>query len=171
MLDYGYLNAQLQTLVIYYTPKIVSSILILLMFYILAKFLKKILARISSHNNIDHSIYILISKTLTVTLMIFASITVLGTLGVNVTALVGGLGLTGFAISFALKDILSNLLAGVLVLLYRPIKIGDNISIKDFNGTVTNIDLRYTTLQGSDKTILVPNTKIFSRILSINKPA
>ena len=47
-------------------------------------------------------------------------VTALGTLGVDVSALVAGLGLTGFALGFAVKDTISNILAGVLLLVYRP---------------------------------------------------
>ena len=51
-------------------------------------------------------------------LIVFGLVTALGTAGVNVSALVAGLGLTGFALGFAFRDVLSNLLAGVLILLY-----------------------------------------------------
>ena len=49
-------------------------------------------------------------------------ITALGTIGVDVTGLVAGFGLTGFAVGFAMKDALANLLAGVMILLYRPFR-------------------------------------------------
>ena len=50
-----------------------------------------------------------------------------GTVGVDVSALVAGLGLAGFAIGFALRDAVSNTLAGVLVLMYQPFRVGDDI--------------------------------------------
>lgn len=97
----------------------------------------------------------------------FAIITALGTVGINVTALVAGLGLTGFALGFALKDALSNLLAGVLLLIYRPFGRGDRIVVSGFEGVVEEIDLRYTTLQAGDRRILLPNSTLFSNPVSI----
>ncbi|MER3447526.1 MAG: hypothetical protein C4291_12135 [Candidatus Dadabacteria bacterium] len=57
------------------------------------------------------------------------------------------MGLTGFAIGFALKDILSNFVAGILMLIYHPYRCSDYISVSGLGGTVIEIDLRYTTLQ------------------------
>lgn len=69
-----------------------------------------------------------------------------GPLGVNITGIVAGLGLTGFALGFALKDSIANLLAGVLILLYRPFDIGDRADVGGLSGHVVKIDLRYTEL-------------------------
>ena len=59
--------------------------------------------------------------------MIIGAIRTPGTVGVDVSALVAGLGLAGFAIGFALRDAVSNTLAGVLVLMYQPFRVGDDI--------------------------------------------
>jgi Mechanosensitive ion channel len=65
----------------------------------------------------------------------------LGTMGVDVTALVPGLGLTGFALGFALRDAVSTLLAGILIILYQPFQVGDRIEVDVSAGTVVGIDL------------------------------
>jgi len=100
-------------------------------------------------------------------MVILGIITALGTLGVNVTALVAGLGLTGFALGFALKDSVSNLLAGVLILAYRPFEMGNHISVAGHQGEVVNIDLRYTTLENEGEKYLIPNSLIFSNAVTI----
>ena len=93
-------------------------------------------------------------------------ITALGTLGVDVTALVAGLGLTGFALGFALKDIISNLLAGMLILAQKPFQRDDRISVQGFTppleGVVSHVDLRDTTLEMPDRKILIPNSNLFT---------
>jgi len=94
--------------------------------------------------------------------MIFGFVTALGTLGINVSALVAGLGLTGFALGFALKDTISNLLSGVLILLYRPFEIGNRIRISGYEGIVISIDLRYTELDSEGDKVLIPNSKLFT---------
>ena len=83
-------------------------------------------------------------------------------MGINVSALVAGLGLTGFALGFALKDTISNLLSGVLILLYRPFKIGNTIKVSGYEGDVVSIDLRYTELNSEGNKILIkdPGCKV-----------
>ncbi|PCI37618.1 MAG: hypothetical protein COB53_05925 [Elusimicrobia bacterium] len=88
-------------------------------------------------------------------------------MGINVGALVTGLGLTGFALGFALKDALSNLLAGAMILIYRPFQHGDRIKVKTFEGKVVEIDLRYTTLKGDAAQYLVPNSLMLSNPITI----
>jgi small-conductance mechanosensitive channel len=75
---------------------------------------------------------------------------------------VAGLGLTGFALGFALKDSISNLLSGVLILLYRPFQTGNRIRISGYEGTVISIDLRYTELESDGNKVLIPNSKLFT---------
>ena len=99
--------------------------------------------------------------------MILGVICALGTLGVDVTALVAGLGLAGFAVGFALKDVLSNVLSGVLLLYYRPFWIHDKIKVAGHDGIVVDIDLRYTTLETSTRVILVPNSTLFTNTVEI----
>ena len=95
--------------------------------------------------------------------------TALGTLGIDVSAMVAGLGLTGFAISFALKDTLSNFISGVLVLIYKPFNINDSIEIDKYKGVVIDVNLRYTVINQEGNEVLVPNSFIFSKPIIINK--
>ena len=69
------------------------------------------------------------ARAVRTTLIVIGFISALGTLGIDVTAMVAGLGLTGFALGFALKDVLSNAVAGVLILFYRPFALGDRIVV------------------------------------------
>ena len=102
-----------------------------------------------------------------ISILVFGAITALGTLGINVSALVAGLGLSGFALGFALKDTISNLLAGVMILAYQPFDIGDYIVVTGKEGKVIHIDFRYTTLENNEKIILIPNSLVFANTVSI----
>jgi len=92
-------------------------------------------------------------------------------IGINVSALVAGLGLTGFALGFALKDTISNLLSGILILLYKPFTIKDQIKISGYEGIVVSIDLRYTELSQEDAKILIPNAKLFTDPIIVQNPS
>jgi len=143
-------------------PKIGISVVIFLIFWILANVANRAIIKTSKQMELNDSLATLLARTAKITLIIFGFVTALGTLGVNVSALVAGIGLTGFAIGFALKDTISNLLAGVLILVYRPFGIGNHIKISGYEGTVVSIDLRYTELEGEGNKILIPNSKIFT---------
>ncbi len=76
-------------------------------------------------------------------------------------------GLSGFALSFAFRDALSNLLAGVLIILYQPFKPGDTITVSGKTGTVEAVNFRYAVLTSEGKTVLVPNSSIFGTIIVV----
>lgn len=103
--------------------------------------------------------------------MVIGGITGLGTMGINVSALIAGLGLSGFALGFALRDAVSNLIAGILILLYQPYRYGDNITVGGDSGVVTDINFRYTVLKSTDNKIIhVPNGTMFSNSVTVTRP-
>lgn len=112
----------------------------------------------------------LVSRISAAALMVFGVVTALGTTGVDVSALVAGLGLTGFALGFGLKDILANIVSGVLILLYRPFELSDRISVTGLERIVSEIDLRYTRLEQEEKTFLVPNSLLITNTITLLKP-
>lgn len=146
----------------HWAPRAGLALLVFLLFWLVGLLLQKGTRRIGDRANVRSDVLVLIGRTASTLLIILGGITALGTAGVNVSALVAGLGLTGFALGFALRDALSNLLAGILILVYRPFKRYDRISVAGFEGIVVETDLRYTTLQGEDKKILIPNATLFT---------
>ncbi len=145
-----------------WAPNIGIAIGILLAFYILNRAITKIINSSQSRFDLDPHLVSLVRRTNRITLFVLALLTAFGTLGVNISAMVAGLGLTGFALGFALKDTISNLLSGVLILLYRPFQIGNVIKVGSFEGEVVGIDLRYTILSSDGQKILIPNAKLFT---------
>lgn len=148
-------------------PRIAGVVAIIILFYILSRIAKAAILQASTRFKIDSHLASLFARTSGITLIIFGFVTALGTLGINISALVAGLGLTGFALGFALKDTISNLLSGVLILLYRPFSIGNTIKIAGFEGEVISIDLRYTELNSEGNKILIPNSKLFTDPISV----
>ena len=152
-----------------WSPRIGGAILVLLIFYIIGRLLLRVIDKNMSRFNLDIHLMMLIRRALRITLMIIGLITAFGTLGIDISALVAGLGLTGFALGFALKDTISNLLSGVLILLYRPFEIGSQIEVSGHMGQVTTIDLRYTELDNDGQRILIPNSKLFTDPIKVMK--
>lgn len=148
-------------------PRVGGAVLILIVFLVISKILKGVITKGAGRLNLDTSLTSLLARISSVTLIIFGFITAFGTLGINVSALVAGLGLTGFALGFALKDTISNLLSGVLILVYQPFKIGNTIKIAGYTGEVVSIDLRYTELNSDGNKILIPNSKLFTDPITV----
>jgi len=150
-----------------WVPRVIGVVVILLVFFVLAKIMKRIIISAAERLKFDENLTSLFARTSSITLTIFGLVTALGTLGVDVSALVAGLGLTGFALGFALKDTISNLLSGVLILLYRPFEKGDRIKISGYEGIVISIDLRYTELDSEGSKVLIPNSKLFTDPITV----
>jgi len=148
-------------------PQLVSVVGILIFFYILSRFARHSIRNISKRLKLDTHLSSFLARVSSVILLILGVTTALGTLGVNISALVAGLGLTGFALGFALKDTISNMLSGVLILLYRPFLIGNIIKVAGYQGEVVSIDLRYTELDYEGDKILIPNSKLFTDPITI----
>jgi len=88
---------------------------------------------------------------------------VLGTVGFDTKPIVAGLGLTTFTIGFALKELVSNILAGALLVLQRPFRVGWTIKVNAFRGKVLAIDTRYVRLLSDEgQIILIPSYTVFS---------
>ncbi len=152
---------------IIWVPKLFIAIAVFSLFYLIAKAAKTVVLKLGTKGRLPEAIVSLLGRSSAIALIIFGGITALGTLGIDVSALVAGLGLTGFALGFALKDTISNLLAGILLLAYRPFEIDDHINLSGHAGKVDSIDLRYTTLINEDKKILIPNSLIFTNTVTI----
>jgi small conductance mechanosensitive channel len=148
--------------------KILAGSFVFLLFWLGSILARKALRRM--HESADPSkkdVIHLIGQSTRIGVLVFGAVTGLATMGINVAALVAGLGLTGFALGFALRDVLSNLLAGAMIIIYRPLQRQDRIVVAGFEGTVVEIDLRYTTLQGEQKRFLIPNSTLFTNTITL----
>ncbi len=152
-------------------PKLATALAIVLLFWLLALLIRTLLRRLVRHSDLSkQNVFRLVQQVTYVSLLLLGLVTALGTAGVNVAALVTSLGLAGFALGFALKDALSNLISGVMLLLYRPFQVGDEVAVLGHEGRVIAIDLRYTTLQLKGKVVFIPNSKLFTEsVMKINK--
>ena len=153
-------------------PQIASAVLVFLLFWLAAVMARRIIIRLGKARGIKGNLTRFLGRVSRVALMLVGAVSALGTAGVDVAALVAGLGLTGFALGFALKDTVSNILAGILIIVYEPFRQDDYVKVKSFEGRVVDIDLRYTVLDaGETKKIFVPNSMLFTDAITVSKPA
>ena len=97
-------------------------------------------------------------------LRIILLICVLGCLGFDVTSMLTALGASFIAVGISLKESLSNFISGIVLVINKPIHVGDFIEFENFSGTVMKIEMLFTTLQTSEenKTVIIPNSKLVS---------
>lgn len=150
-----------------YLPRLVSSLVVLIVFWLLGSAVERLARQLTRGRGLDPDLTRLLGRWGKIALLLVGAITALGTLGIDVTALVAGLGLTGFALGFALKDIISNGLAGILVIIYKPFQNGDQIAVTALEGTVTEVNLRYTVLTTGGKKVFIPNASLFTNPITV----
>jgi len=150
-------------------PNIILAVVIILVFWIASKIIKSVVYKILDKNSPNSNIARVLSSIVKNIILTFGLITSLGTVGINVSAIVAGLGLTGFAFGFAFKDMLSNFISGVMIFIYEPFKIGDFIQVEGKEGKVVEINLRYVIIETENQKILVPNSISVSKVIVVNK--
>jgi small-conductance mechanosensitive channel len=151
--------------------KIGLSLLILAGFWFAGSLVCNVVGRMAKRAGPGREEVLRLAAQITrVGLMAIGGIMALGTLGVDVSALVAGLGLVGFAVGFALRDALSNALAGALILFYRPFTPHSRITVSGMEGVVTEIDLRYTTLITEGHRVLIPNSTLLTNAITVHPP-
>lgn len=152
-------------------PRFGGAVLLFLTFWLTGKLTRRVVFGLVRDTAPERqAVMHLVGQGANVTLVLIGAVSALGTLGVNVGAMVAGLGLTGFALGLALRDILSNVISGMLVLLYRPFKRDDRITVAGFEGTVVSVDLRYTILKTETGRVLIPNATLFTQNVLVRAP-
>ena len=148
-------------------PSVLVGIFVFLVFILVAYLISAGIKRHARRIGRNEMVYKLLAKILRTGVILMGLISALGTMGVSISALVTSLGLVGFAMGFALKDILSSTLAGILLLIHRPFKVGDIIQVKGVEGQVVEIDLRFSILHDSGKLVMIPNSIMLKEVVIV----
>ena len=108
-----------------------------------------------------------ISSLVNIILKVLLVVSVASMIGIQTTSFVAAIGAAGLAIGLALQGSLANFAGGVLILLFRPFKIGDWIEAQGVSGTVDSIQIFHTVLRtGDNKTVIVPNGNLSNGIIT-----
>lgn len=140
---------------------IVAAIAILIIGRWVAGFIRKVIKKLMTKRKVEQTLVSFAASLVYIGLMAFVIIAALSKLGVETTSLIAIIGAAGLAIGFALQGGLSNFAAGVLLMIFRPFKVGDFIDGGGVAGIVEEIEIFTTLLRTPDnKSIIVPNSKI-----------
>lgn len=144
-----------------YLPKLAVALVILIVGLILIKVLLGGMKKMFKLKNFDTTLETFLLSLTGILLKIILGITVVSTLGVQMTTFVALLGAAGLAIGMALSGTLQNFAGGVMLLIFRHYKVGDWVEMQGYSGTVKEIQIFNTILKTPDnKTIIIPNSPI-----------
>ncbi len=151
-------------------PNLAVAVVVLLVFWVIARLLSAVVRRAAQRRN-RPSLADVGSSMVTWAVMIFGlmlSVTIVAP-SITPATLLGSLGIGSVAIGFAFKDILQNMLAGILILLNQPFNVGDQIISGGHEGTVERIETRATLIKTYDgRRVVIPNTVIYTASVVVN---
>ncbi|MFI4937535.1 MAG: mechanosensitive ion channel family protein [Candidatus Berkiellales bacterium] len=151
-----------------FLPQLVIAAITVIIFWLIARIIISIIHQFANKSSPERKpVFMVLATFSKVAIISVGIITALGSVGINVSALVASLGLGGLAITFATKDAFTNMLAGMTILVYQPFKIGEHIQVEELKGEVTKVDLRYTYLKEDGKVILIPNSNLLTHNITI----
>ena len=142
-------------------PNLIISLVIFIAGWWAIKLIMKIMNRALEKSNVDRSVYSFLDSVVKTVLWIFLGICILAEMGVNVSTLIAGVSAAAVTIGLALKDSLSNVASGTLIIINRKFKTGDFIETEGIIGEVIKIEMMYTTLRTYDyKEVMIPNSRL-----------
>lgn len=146
---------------LHFLPKLIFALLILLIGHIVVRIVCKILNKTLEKFKLDPSLIGFFGKTANISLHIILILSALSMIGVSTTGLIAAFSACAVAISLALKDSLSNIASGLMLLISKPFSTGDFVEIGEDSGTVLKIDLMHTTIKTYDnRHVIIPNGQL-----------
>jgi small conductance mechanosensitive channel len=158
------LDFNLDTIISYisiYGLKVIGSILIYVIGKRVVSILSNLILKMMRKSNMDETLSKFLYNIIYAMLFVVVVLAALSNLGVNTTSFVAILGAAGLAVGLAFKDTFANIGAGVLIIFFRPFKIGDFVQVSGESGVVEEINLFSVMMKtGDNKQIIIPNSSV-----------
>ncbi len=166
----GQLSGEMSALGISITMESIAlAILVFIGAAVLNVVSNKLIRRSIERRNGDEHAIATAKKLSAYVIFSLGAVAVLGVFGVPLSALGASVGLIGLGISFALKDMIANFISGLMILISRPFKIGDQIEVGGEEGTVRDIRIRATDIRTYDgRKVIVPNANLYNDVVVNN---
>jgi small conductance mechanosensitive channel len=146
--------------------KLIGAIAILLIGRWIAGWTRRLVRRVMTRGDLDATLVPFVAGMVYYLILAFVAVAALGMVGVQTASMVAVLGAAGLAVGLALQGTLSNFAAGVMLLIFRPFRVGDYIEAGGTAGTVSSVGLFATTLNTPDNVrIVVPNGTVYGNTI------
>ena len=146
---------------------VLAAILIVVLAFVISGWVSRRIKRTAEkHARLDDTLFDFLGNIARYAILAVAGVVVLNTFGIQTTSIVAVIGAAGLAIGLALQGTLSNVAAGVMLIMFRPIKIGDFVVIDGQMGTVRSINLNFTELASvGNFQIIIPNSEVWGNTI------
>jgi len=152
--------AKITDLAVLYAPKLAMAIVMLVVGFWIIKKVLKIISNMMTKSGLDDNIQPFLKSILGALLKIMLLFSVVGFLGVETSSFVAVLAAAGFAVGMALQGSLGNFAAGVMILIFKPYKVGDHVELQGEEGYVREVEIINTVIETLDGvTVIIPNSK------------
>jgi small conductance mechanosensitive channel len=150
-----------------YSPKLISAIIILFVGIYAIRLINRLVKKIMIKRNLDPTLSKFLADILIWVLRVILFVTFISRLGIETSSFVAILGAAGLAVGLSLQDSLSNFAGGMLIILFKPFRVGDTIEAQGVIGTVSEIQIFVTKLiSANNQTIFVPNGILSNGIIT-----
>lgn len=149
---------------------VINAVIAIVIFFIgriIARVISNGIRKLMSAQEVDQILQSFIGNLVYWMLMTFVIIAAISQLGIQTTSLIAIMGAAGLAVGLALQGSLANFASGVLIVMFRPYRVGDFVEAAGISGTVLQVQILTTVLKtGDNKQIVVPNGQIMSSIIT-----
>lgn len=150
-------------------PNFVVAVLVILIFFLLAGVVHRVLSRILRRFSQNDTVAGILSTSVYVLIILVGIFVALGVLQLEktVTSLLAGAGVIGIALGLAFQDIASNFIAGIFIAFMKPFKVGDIVQVDNTLGQIYRIDIRTTSVMTfDDLELMIPNKDMFTKTIT-----
>ncbi len=148
-------------MVVLYAPKFIMAIVVLLIGFYVIKVITNTSKKVMKKRDVDESLRSFLGTLINITLKVGLIVSVMGMVGIEMTSFIAILGAAGLAVGMALSGTLQNFAGGVMLLLFKPFKVGDFIEAQGFKGVVKEIQIFNTILTTVDnRIVIIPNAPL-----------
>ena len=149
-----------------FIPRLIIFVAIIVIASLLTKFVRKSFKKLQSTKRISSIFGTLMRKTINYIIWVIAVICLLQDLGVNLTPVIAGLGVSGVVLGLALQETIASFFCGLIIAVKRPFEIGDYVSIGGTEGTVKTMDIMGISLtSGDNKLITMSNKNVWGSVI------
>lgn len=165
--DWASVLGNLQTIGLSFGGKLLLAILIFYVGRIVARILTRGARKLMQAQEVDKILETFVCNMIYWLIMVFVIIAAINQIGIETTSLIAVMGAAGLAVGLALQGSLSNFAAGVLIVIFRPYRVGDFVEAAGISGAVVQVQILTTILKtGDNKQIVVPNAQIMDSIIT-----
>jgi len=149
-----------------YSFQLIGALIIVFLGWFAAKYTYTLLMRMFAKHHFDMTLAKFVANVVKILIFVAMSVIALGKIGISIAPFVAAIGAVSLTAGLALQGSVSNYAAGIILIMSRPFKVGDTVSVAGVYGVVEEIKLAYTMLRNEDEELItIPNKKMIGNVL------